>query len=506
MCGSVNAGRLRPIVNLVEYFRSHSDFEGQLPYVVFYIKFRPELIVYGFSREFCMNRGLKWNLRILWAFVLAIAVAGSLCAQDITGSWQGTITAPQGTPHRIILRVIHGDGGAFKARIYSIDQDFTGDWVDSMTVHDSTVRFAVGMLQLSYDGKLSSDGETITGTWIQGGSTPFTFQKTTLAAAWPLPPDPSPHKVKLVTVEPGVQLEVLDWGGTGRPLIFLGALGDTAHEFDQFAPKFTGKYHAYGITRRGFGESSDPTPNDDNYSSDRLGDDVLAVIAALDLDKPGLPKPVLVGHSIAGEELSSIGSRHPDKVSGLIYLECSGTHSFYDRAHGDLHLDMIDVRNKIEQLLPDGGDPSGPIQPTEALLAALPQLEKELQDQVKLQQAVAPPTPGPSLPPDPHPTTASAFAAIVSGEHKYTEIKVPSLAFFAVPHDLSRVFPGDPARHAAVAAADLARQTRLANAFEAGVPSAKVIRLPNADHYIFRSNESEVLRGMNDFLGKLPQW
>ena len=113
MCGSVNAGRLRPIVNLVEYFRSHSDFEDQRPYVVFYIKSRPELILYGFSREFFMNRGLKWNLRILWAFVLAIAVAGSLCAQDITGSWQGTITTPQGTPHRIILRVIHGDSGAF---------------------------------------------------------------------------------------------------------------------------------------------------------------------------------------------------------------------------------------------------------------------------------------------------------------------------------------------------------------------------------------------------------
>ena len=74
-----------------------------------------------------------------------------------------------------------------------------------------------------------------------------------------------------------------------------------------------------------------------------------------------------------------------------------------------------------------------------------------------------------------------------------------------MPHDLSRVFPGDAARHAAVAAADRVRQTRLANAFEAGVPSAKVIRLPNADHYIFRSNEAEVLRAMNDFLGKLPQ-
>ena len=454
-----------------------------------------------------MKLQLKLNLSGLMSCVCMIALlfAGCLCAQDITGSWQGTVTTPQGTPHRIILRVIHGDSGAFKARIYSIDQDFAGDWVDSMTVHDSTVQFAVGMLQLSYDGKLSADGKTISGTWAQRGSTLFTFRKTTPRTAWHLPRDPSPHTVKLVTVEQGVQLEVLDWGGTGRPLIFLGALGDTAHEFDHFAPKFTGRYHAYGITRRGFGESSDPTPNDDNYSSDRLGDDVLAVIAALHLDKPGLPKPVLVGHSIAGEELSSVGSRHPETVSALIYLECSGTHSFYDRAHGDLHLDMIDVRNKIEQLLPDGGDPSGPIQPTEALLAALTRLEKELQDQVKLQKAVASPTPDPPRPPVAHPTTASAFAAIVSGERKYTEIKVPCLAFFAVPHDMSRVFPENAALHAAITAADLERQTRLANAFEAGVPSAKVIRLPNADHYIFRSNESEVLRAMTDFLGKLPQ-
>jgi non-heme chloroperoxidase len=447
-----------------------------------------------------MKLELKLNRKTLWVCVLAILFTRSLHAQDIAGNWQGTITPPQGKPLRMVLRVIHGDSGAFKAKIYSIDQGFVGDWVDSITVHDSSVKFGVGMLQLSYEGNLSPDGKTITGTWTQGSGTPFTFRKVTQAAAWSLPADPSPHTVQFVTVEPGVKLEVLDWGGTGRPLVFLASLGDTAHAFDQFAPKFTGKYHVYGITRRGFGESSDPTPDNDNYSSDQLGDDVLAVIAALHLNKP-----ILVGHSIAGEELSSIGSRHPEKVSGLIYLECSGSHSFYDRAHGDLQLDMIDVRNKIEQLLPGGGDPSGPMQLTEALLANLPQLEKELQDQVKLQQAVAPPTANLSVPQDPHPTTSSAIAAIVSGEHKYIEIKVPCLAFFAVPHDLSRVFPGDSARHAAVVAADLERQTRLANAFEAGVPSAKVIRLPNANHYIFRSNEAKVFRAMNDFLDKLPQ-
>src|ERR1700728_2250900 len=80
--------------------------------------------------------------------------------------------------------------------------------------------------------------------------------------------------VQFVTVEPGVKLEVLDWGGPqdgakARPLVFLSGLGDTAHVYEQFAPQFTAHHHVYGITRRGFGASSKPDPTDANYSADR---------------------------------------------------------------------------------------------------------------------------------------------------------------------------------------------------------------------------------------------
>ena len=63
--------------------------------------------------------------------------------------------------------------------------------------------------------------------------------------------DHSPHTVQFVTVEQGVKLEVLDWGGYGAPLIFLAGTGNTAHNFDNFAPQFTSQHHVYGITRRG---------------------------------------------------------------------------------------------------------------------------------------------------------------------------------------------------------------------------------------------------------------
>ena len=89
---------------------------------------------------------------------------------------------------------------------------------------------------------------------------------------------------------------MLDWGGSGRPLVLLAGAGNTAHVFDDFALKLKGKYHVYGITRRGFGASAYAGSE---YGADRLGDDVLAV-----LDSLKLRKPVLVGHSLAGEELS----------------------------------------------------------------------------------------------------------------------------------------------------------------------------------------------------------
>src|ERR1700761_6218286 len=67
--------------------------------------------------------------------------------------------------------------------------------------------------------------------------------------------DPSPHATRFIPVDEGVKLEVLDWGGSGRPLVLLAGGGNTAHVFDDFAPKLTDHYHVYGITRRGFGAS-----------------------------------------------------------------------------------------------------------------------------------------------------------------------------------------------------------------------------------------------------------
>jgi pimeloyl-ACP methyl ester carboxylesterase len=257
-------------------------------------------------------------------------------------------------------------------------------------------------------------------------------------------------------------------------------------------PILAEKYHVYAITRRGFGASSKPAPTNENYKADRLGDDVLAVIDALTLDRP-----VLVGHSIAGEELSSVGSRHPEKISGLIYLDAGMGYAYYDPGAGWIVLDMLDLKSKLAQF--QEGAVQDEKQFLHDMLAATLQFEKDLHQMTK-EMPDLPAPPSPPLPPRRPPIPA----AIQFGEQKYTKIDTPILAVFAIPHDFGPRFKDYPAAKAAIVKADSERFSAQANAFEAGLPSAHVVRLPNASHYVFKSNEADVIREMNAFLSKLP--
>jgi pimeloyl-ACP methyl ester carboxylesterase len=296
--------------------------------------------------------------------------------------------------------------------------------------------------------------------------------------------DHSPHVVQFVTVQPGVQLEVLDWGGSGRPLIFLAGAGDTAHRFDGFAPQFVAQHHVYGITRRGSGASSKPAAANGNYSADRLGDDVLAVMQALHIERP-----VLVGHSLAGEELSSIGSRFPEKVSGLIYLDAATGFAFYDPAHPPVEIEMNDIKRRIDEIEAGGVDEQKKLLELEAAIAKF---------ETVLHQSNAKLVNMPPLPP-----RSPIGAALNFGMQKYTTIPVPVLAIYACPHNWDRLPANDPHK-AALLADDTARCNAWADAFARGVPTAHVVRIANADHYVYLSNEAEVVREMNNFLAKLP--
>ena len=221
-----------------------------------------------------------------------------------------------------------------------------------------------------------------------------------------------------------LRLEVLDFGGSGPPLVLLAGLGNTAHRFDAFAPKLIDQFHVYAITRRGHGASSMPASG---YTADRLADDVLKVLEVLKLNRP-----ILAGHSVAGEELSSIGSRHPERVGGLVYLDAGYSYAIHD-----------------------------------------------------------PSCTTPRIPPPSAESPKTVGAAIQGGTQQYTNIKSSVLAIYAAPKDGE--VPDDAAR---------AREG-CATAFQKLVPSARVVRLPGATHFVFISNEADVLKEIRDFAGGL---
>lgn len=326
------------------------------------------------------------------------------------------------------------------------------------------------------------------------GSVLLAFLATPLhsqsAAVWK---DPSPHTTRFVAVDKDVRLEVLDWGGSGRPIVLLAGGGNTAHVFDDLAPKLTARCHVYGITRRGFGASGYSATD---QPADRLGDDVIAVIDALNLNRP-----VLVGHSIAGVELSSVANSRPNLAAGLVYLDAGYSYAFDDGKGA----------NAMEMQKLQGPHPPPPNKTDLASFSALQKYYERVNGfrfpEAELRtQRESPPDGGVGK--QRAPPGSALFMPLLTGTKKYTAIPVPALFIFANPHSQGIWVDEntDPSvRNAAktYSTALDALTERQERSVENGVPTAHVITLPGANHHMFLSNEAEVLKDIDAFLANL---
>lgn len=297
--------------------------------------------------------------------------------------------------------------------------------------------------------------------------------------------DTSGHKVQLVTVEPGVQLEVLDWGGNGETLVLLTGLGNTAHVFDDFACQFIDRFHVIGITRRGFGRSSQPAQGYDIAT--RARDDIKV------LDSLKIHDAVFVGHSIAGTELNKLGVAYPDRVKKLIYLDA------LDLAWGDWE--------KLSQPPPSLEPTATDLESVQTLAAYLARTEGYRVPIAEVCQQVLTDPAGRILegvtPPE---VSRKIYDGLEPAE--YNRIKAPTLGIF---------FPMSPQyRHPYFAELDRAKQAdyertipplaewmgRALLHFREDVKGAKVIEIPETCHYLFIKDEARVVREMNTFLEK----
>lgn len=154
----------------------------------------------------------------LWTITLAMLPAGALLAQNVTGTWQGTLQPPQAKQGlRAVIKVVLDDD-KLKATFYSIDQNPTPIPASSFTKDGSTIKMTITLLNLNYEGKLSGDGNTITGNWSQGGPPlPLNLARATPETAWAIPEPPPPPVRMAANANPGVEVATIKPSDPNRP-------------------------------------------------------------------------------------------------------------------------------------------------------------------------------------------------------------------------------------------------------------------------------------------------
>lgn len=269
----------------------------------------------------------------------------------------------------------------------------------------------------------------------------------------------------------------------------------TAHVYDGFAEKLTDSFHVYGITRRGYGASSRAASG---YTEERLAEDDLQVFDALKL-----AAPVVVGHSVAGDELSQLGIHHFDRIGALVYLD----------ALNDASDDYTDYDALATKLPPSMRKPPSPSPSdlksfpayrnwrmrTEGISYPEAELRSEFEE-----------NPDGSV--GGRITPAYIPQAIMAGDHKhdYSRIRVPVLAFVGypeLPQDQIRenhiTSPEERTIIEAVFGTYVGMTKNRIKRIKSAAGGARVVELWGASHFVFLSNETDVLREMRVFLAGL---
>ena len=309
-------------------------------------------------------------------------------------------------------------------------------------------------------------------------------------------PAPKPQ-VQFIDVGDGVKLEVLDWGGVGRPIILLAGSGNTAHIYEEFAPKLTDTGHVYGITRRGYGMSTKP---ERGYSVPELSEDVWRVIESLKLSKP-----IVIGHSMAGSELSFLGQKHSPQLEALVYLDANADPMDFPWSNPEFRELSIKSMHGAVGPPPRTAADNASVEAYRAYQQrrGFPFPEAEIRNIYEI-------NPDGSVGKSRTPPFVSHEIDDGSIRKDYTGINIPVLALIAVPRSPSTQSKDQLAK-SEQERADSERLNEILLEFvhrweytlSRADPAAHIVELPGAHHYMFQEEEAEVLSQVRTFLETL---
>lgn len=154
---------------------------------------------------------LAIGLPLTFGFVHAASAQAQPAPQKtgIEGTWQGTLHAPN-VNLRTVLKITKTPAGVLSGTFYSIDQGGQGIATSSISFDGGVLKYAIQQFDLTYQGKLSADGNSITGASIQGGnSLPLVFERATPETEWAIP-EPRPQVPPMPdSADPGVEVATI---------------------------------------------------------------------------------------------------------------------------------------------------------------------------------------------------------------------------------------------------------------------------------------------------------
>jgi len=300
--------------------------------------------------------------------------------------------------------------------------------------------------------------------------------------------DTSPHKSDFVNVN-GINLHYLDWSGEGETLLFLTGLGNSAHIYDDFAPRFTDKFRVLALTRRGHGDSDYP---ESGYDVHNLTEDIRCF-----MDELKIEKAILVGHSMAYVEQCHMSANYPERVSKLICLDAA-----YDRTK----FKVFAEKNPLNAVKIPEQDCSSIEDYIAYIQQSRPDLEEmwnELWDEETRHCVTITPN-GKVVDRMPNELEKLIIDSLRSYVPEEAAIKAPVLSFYAIWDKL--LLPDYLTDEQKALSAEFQRQVRLPvqreciNQFRKNVPHAKVVEIPQGNHYCFIAQEEYVFEEMLKFL------
>jgi len=149
------------------------------------------------------------NKLMLWTMSLAAFHGTALQAQDITGNWQGTVQPPGQQQQKIrVLFKIGQENDKLTATIYTVDRP-SPPIATTISRDGLNVKITIPSINGKYDGKLSADGNSITGTLTQGAELPLTLVRATPETAWAIPEPPAPPKRMAPDANPAFEVATI---------------------------------------------------------------------------------------------------------------------------------------------------------------------------------------------------------------------------------------------------------------------------------------------------------